>query len=98
MAAGEFARAYALLSSGLQATLAAEKLTADYEGMVSYGEGAPTMIEVMMTLDAWPDKGPADQQWVYVVMANETYSEAVTVVVTQEGSRLAIRSVEWGRP
>ena len=98
MAAGDVGRAHGLLSSGLQATLTPEKLSEDYEAMISYGEGAATMIQVVGTMDAWPDKGLADQEWVYVSIANDTYMEAVTVVVTQEVGRLAIRSIEWGRP
>jgi len=98
MAAGDVGRAHGLLSSGLQAALPPGQLSADYEAMISYGEGAPAVIEVVGTMDAWPDKESADQQWVYVSIANDTYLEAVTVVVTREASRLAIRSVEWGRP
>ena len=49
-------------------------------------------------MDAWPDKQPSDLEWVYVAIANDTYSEAVTVVVAQEQSRPVIRSIEWGRP
>lgn len=41
---------------------------------------------------------PSDVEWVYVALANDTYSEAVTVVVSQEESRLVIGSIEWGRP
>jgi hypothetical protein len=66
--------------------------------MVAYGTGPPTVIEVMTTMSEWPDRMPSDTEWVYVAMANDSYSEAVTVVVMQEGSRRAIRSIEWGRP
>lgn len=98
LAAGETARAHGLLSSRLQSSLTPETLAADYQEMVSYGSGAPTTIEVMITLDTWPDERPGDREWVYVAIANDTYSEAVTVVVAEERSRLVIRSIEWGRP
>jgi hypothetical protein len=98
IAAGEGARAHALLSSSLRSMITPEKLAAEYDEMVSYGSGAPTTIAVMTTMDTWPDKQPADTQWVYVAIANDTYSEAVTVVVAEEQSRLVIRSIEWGRP
>lgn len=98
MASGETARAHGLLSSQLQAALPPEKLAAQYQEMVAYGSGAPTTIQVMTTMDAWPDKQGADVGWVYVAIANDTYSEAVTVVVSQEQSKLVIRSIEWGRP
>jgi hypothetical protein len=98
MAAGETARAHALLSPALRAELPPETLARDYEAMVAYGTGPPTVIEVMTTMSEWPDRMPSDTEWVYVAMANDSYSEAVTVVVMQEGSRRAIRSIEWGRP
>lgn len=98
MAAGETTRAHGLLSSRLQTELTPEMLGRDYQQMVEYGEGAPTIVQVMTTMSDWPAKEPADTEWVYVAIANGTYSEAVTVVVMKEGSRLAIRSIEWGRP
>jgi hypothetical protein len=98
IAHGDNVRAHGFLSSPLQAAKTPEKLAAEYKDMVSYGSGAPTTIEVMTTMASWPDKEPGDVEWVYVAIANDTYSEAVTVVVAQEPSRLAIRSIEWGRP
>jgi hypothetical protein len=98
IARGDSARAHGFLSAELQPTITPEKLAADYKNMVSYGEGAPTIIQVMNTMTSWPAKELADTEWVYVALANDTYSEAVTVVVSQEPSRLAIRSIEWGRP
>jgi hypothetical protein len=98
LAAGETIRAHGLLSSRLQAELTPEKLARDYQQMVEYGEGAPSIIQVMNTMSDWPAREPSDTEWVYVAIANDTYSEAVTVVVMQEASRLAIRSIEWGRP
>ena len=98
LASGETVRAHGLLSSTLRPLMTPEKLGTQYKEMVAYGSGAPTIIEVVTTMDAWPDKKPADTEWVYVAIANSTYSEAVTVVVTQEQSGLSIRSIEWGRP
>jgi hypothetical protein len=98
LAAGDKMRAHGFLSAGLQSTLTPEKLGAAYAEMVAYGSGAPTTTEVMTTMRSWPDKGPGDVEWVYVAIANDTYSEAVTLVVAEEQSRLVIRSIEWGRP
>jgi hypothetical protein len=95
---GDTARAHGFLSSELQVAVTPEKLATEYRDMVAYGSGDPTVIQVITTMDTWPDKRPADTEWVYVAIANDTYSEAVTVVVSQERSRLAIRSIEWGRP
>jgi hypothetical protein len=98
VAAGDGQAAHGLLSARLKPLLTPEKLMGDYAEMVSYGSGKPTTVAAMTTMDAWPDKQPGDAQWVYVAIANDTYSEAVTVVVAEEASRLVIRSVEWGRP
>ncbi len=46
----------------------------------------------------WPARKPDDVEWVYVAIANDTFSEAVAVGVCRDGDRLAIRSIEWGRP
>jgi hypothetical protein len=98
LAAGDYPRAHGLLSASLKASRTAEQLGAEYAEMISYGEGAPDILQVMTTMDDWPDKRLGDTEWVYVAMANNTYSEAVTVVVAQEDGRLVIRSIEWGRP
>jgi hypothetical protein len=66
--------------------------------MTAYGSGTATRIAVQKTLDEWPDKAPGDLRWVYVAIANDTFSEGVSVVVTQERRRLAIRSFQLGRP
>src|SRR5688572_703711 len=98
MAAGDSARAHAMLSAALQAQMTSDTLARDYQQMVEYGEGAPTVVQVTTTMSDWPAREPTDTEWIYVAIANDSYSEAVTVVVMQDGSRLAIRSIEWGRP
>ena|SRR5687768_13548588 len=98
VAAGDTTRAHGLLTSTLQSVMTPETLAHDYQRMVEYGEGPPAIVRVMTTMSAWPAREPEDTEWVYVAIANDSYSEAVTVVVTKEAARLAIRSVEWGRP
>ena len=98
IAAGDAVRAHGMLSTTLQASMTPEQLGDAYANMVSYGEGPAEIIQVMTTMDSWPDKQPNDAEWVYVAIANGSFSEAVTVVVANEGSRLVIRSIEWGRP
>lgn len=95
---GEYARAHALLTSAEQGILSASKLQSEFADMTAYGKGAPTILEVVTTLDDWPDKQADDVRWVYVAVANDTYSEAVAVTVINDEGRLAIRNVEWGRP
>jgi hypothetical protein len=96
--AADPARAHGMLSASLRSTLTHAQLATAYREMTAYGSGAPTTVAVQTTLDAWPDQAPGDLRWVYVAIANDTYSEGVSVVVTQEPSRLAIRSFQLGRP
>ena len=98
IASGDEKRAHGMLSAKLRSALTPDKLAAEYKEMTSYGSGAPTTIAVVTTMSSWPDKQPGDSEWVSVAIANDTYSEAVTVVVSQEQSGLVIRSIEWGRP
>jgi len=98
VASGDYARAHAFLASSLRSTLSAAQLKSDFTNMTSYGSGVPTTIATTVTMDSWPDKQSGDVKWVYVSIANDTYSEAVTVVVADEGGKSVIRSVEWGRP
>jgi uncharacterized protein YfaS (alpha-2-macroglobulin family) len=94
----EFQRAHGLLAPALRARTSAADLERSFTEMTSYGEGPPTMLAAVTTLQDWPDKQPGDLEWVYVAVANDTYSEAITVVVAAEGPGRVIRSIEWGRP
>ncbi len=98
LASGEYERAHAYLSSSLRSATPVAKLAVDYKEMVSYGSGTPTTVAAMTAMYRWPDKQPSDVEWVYVAIANDTYSEAITVVVAQEKDKLVLRSIEWGRP
>jgi hypothetical protein len=98
IASGDAERAHEMLCVKLRSALTPARLAAEYKEMISYGSGAPTTIAVITTMGWWPDKQPGDTEWVYVAIANDSYSEAVTVVVAQEQSGLVIRSIEWGRP
>jgi len=98
LASGDYGRAHAFLSQPLRSATPVAELEAEYKEMVSYGSGAPTTVAAMTAMDEWPDKQPDDVEWVYVAIANDTYSEAVTVVVAHENGKLVIRSIEWGRP
>jgi FlaG/FlaF family flagellin (archaellin) len=97
VASGNYDRARGFLASSLRSTLSAAQLKSDFTGMTG-SESAPTTIAATVTMDSWPDKKSEDLKWVYVAIANDKYSEAVTVVVASEGGKPVIRSVEWGRP
>ena len=94
----KFDVAHALLTDDQKKLLSTAALKKEYEAMISYGPGPAKYVEVMQTLDAWPEKKKDDIGWVYVSIAGDSYSEAVTVVVTRTDAGLAIRTIEWGRP
>jgi len=98
LAARDYARAHSLLATELQARLSASDLERQFTGMISYGEGEATIVQAVTTLQDWPDKKPRDVEWVYVAIANDTYSEGITVVIARQGTQLVVSSIEWGRP
>lgn len=66
--------------------------------MIEYGDGPATFVQLMQTLEDWPAKKEGDAGWAYVAISGEGYSEAVVVVVCEEGGQFCIRDIEWGRP
>jgi hypothetical protein len=102
----EYERANAMLSSALKSSCPPEALRKNLEEMIQYagdGEGWPTGVQVVTgadisDMDKWLRKTPQDFGWAYVSIDGEGYCEAVAVMVTDEGGKLAIREIEWGRP
>ena len=66
--------------------------------MTAYAEGPIQEVEVMDTLDSWPDKLQGDVAWVYVALTGESFTEAVAVVLTNSTHGIRIGEIEWGRP
>jgi hypothetical protein len=70
--------------------------------MVQYFGGPAHNVEVIETMEEWPQKIQGDLGWAYVAISatisDRSFSEAVTVVVSDENDCQVIRSVEWGRP
>jgi hypothetical protein len=46
----------------------------------------------------WPGKQPDDLAVGYVALSGESFSEAVTLTLAQDGEDTLIRHLEWGRP
>jgi hypothetical protein len=95
---GRFDDAHDFFTIDQKKLLPVAALKKDYEDMISYGTGGEKHVEVMQTLDDWPDKKNDDVGWVYVAILGDDFSEAVSVVVKKGASGLAIRSIELGRP
>ena len=98
LVAGKFDEAHRMLSEAARQQWPAPLLESTYRGMVEYFETPPSMVMVVNTLEEWPDRGPGDIGWAYAAVAGEGGSEAVTVVVADEGGHHVVRSIEWGRP
>ena len=95
LAAAHFDVAHSLLSPSISRKISASELKLNFEQMIAYGRGAPDHVEVMNTLEEWPAKAPEDTGWVYVAITGPGFSEAVTVVVTEQ---VLVRDIDWGRP
>jgi hypothetical protein len=95
---GAFGAAHDVLSADLKAAIPAAELGRLYRNMLSLAAEQPDTVEVIETMRDWPDKQPHDVGWAYVAISGKTFSEAVTVIVVEQGGALCIRSVEWGRP
>jgi hypothetical protein len=92
LAEGRFDDANALVADDQKKVLSAAELKKQYEEMIAYGPGQAKHVEVMQTLDVWPEKKKEDIGWVYVAIAGDNFSEGVTVVIKRGDSGLAIRS------
>ena len=63
---------------------------------IDWGEVSP--IEISETMVEWPAKESSDIAWVYVILGGDVYSEALTLIVTDENGLIKIRDIEFGRP
>jgi hypothetical protein len=98
LVAGQFEAAHAMLSPKQQRQLSAAMLQEEYSTMVEYGDSAPNSVELISTLQTWPDRKKSDLGWAYVAISGDDFSEAVTVIVAQMQDKTVIRQIEWGRP
>jgi len=94
----EYAQAHALTTRDFQERNTVVSLQNSFEAIVPLDWGPMEPIEVGETMADWPGKKPGDLGWVYVSIGGDVYSEAVIVIVAQEGGATKIREVEYGRP
>lgn len=98
LAKENYTDAFKLLSSNIESQWSPQKLKESYEKIIEYGEGPATNVEVVDSMDYWPDKKDDDIGWAYVAIEGGDYAEAVTVIVSKENGDYRIRDIEWGRP
>jgi hypothetical protein len=106
LVAKEYDCASAMLSSSAKSSYPPDVLQKNLEEMIQYsGDESvwPTNVQVVTgadisDMDKWLRKTPQDFGWAYVSVDGDGYCEAVAVMVTDDGGKLAIREIEWGRP
>jgi hypothetical protein len=98
LADGDFDVAYSMLTTGTRNAMSVEDLIEQYDEMISYGDGPANLCEVMIVDDHMPKFGKHDLAWVYVAICGPGFSEAVAVVVVDEGHTTALRIDSWRRP
>lgn len=98
LAGGDYEAAHNMLSAKLQQQYSQVGLRESFEEMIAYG-GSPAWVDgTVATLEDWPGKTASDIGWVYVSVSGDDFGEAVTVIVSAVEDRMAISSIEWGRP
>jgi hypothetical protein len=93
--------AHRLLNDSLRKQYSPESLQEHLSGMFNlYAEGPARRVyfDPQFSMEQWPAKQAGDVGWAYVSVEGDDFVEAVTVIVSQTGSGLAIRDIEWGRP
>lgn len=106
LVAKQYEEASGMLAASLKPSCPPDVLRKQLEEMISYeGDDGrwPTGIQVVTAADSsdmakWKQPNLDDFGWAYVAIDGADYCEAVSVMITREGERLAIRQLDWGRP
>lgn len=98
LAGGDYDSAHRMLNPVMQQQYAAAGLRETFEEMIEYGESPARVDGTVATLEDWPGRTSSDIGRVYVSVSGDDYGEAVTVIVSVVEDRMAISSIEWGRP
>lgn len=95
---GDFTSAHDMLAPDLKSEYPVDELETRFREMVEYGDSPARVDGFAQTMVEWPSKGDKDLGWVYVSISGDDFGEAITVVVTEVASEMAIGSLEFGRP
>jgi hypothetical protein len=96
----DFAAAWELGSDNLRSSTTPETINNAVTTMTAAARGSIQAAQVMdeFTLEDWPNKQATDLAVVYVALNGDSWSEAVTLTMAQQGEQVLIRQLEWGRP
>lgn len=97
---GNYRKSHDIFTSALKLIYSPGWLRECYEGMIDYGEGPATYIEVgsVNSMDGWASYKEGDVGHAYVVIMGDGFSEAVSLIFTEENGKPKVREIEWGRP
>lgn len=98
IASRNYSDAYEMTSTSFKEHFSKLKMQEAFEDMVPMDWGDINPIEIGETMTEWPTKESTDIAWVYVILGGDVYSEALTLIVTNENGILKIRDIEFGRP
>ena len=96
----EYSAAWCLFAKEVQISITVEAINAAVATTTAYAFGPIQEAQVMkeFIVEEWPGKQPDDLAVVYVALSGESFSEAVTLTLAQDGEDTLIRHLEWGRP
>lgn len=95
---GQLDDAHKMLTAELARQLAPADLSAEYERLADDMGGVTGVGPAQEILQDWPDKADNEVSMVYVTLAGESWSEAITVTLAEVEGVLCISNIEWGRP
>lgn len=98
LAAGDATAAHEKLTGQLASDVTAADLLAEFEALAEDLGGVTGIGQAMVILTEWPGMSEDDRAMVYVPIEGDTFSEAVTLKVSEIDNNFLVSSIEWGRP
>ena len=98
IASRNYSDAYEMTSTSFKKNFSKVEMQEAFEDMIPMDWGEISPIEIGETMTDWPAKESTDIAWVYVILGGDVYSEALTLIVTDEEGSIKIRDIEFGRP
>jgi hypothetical protein len=100
LVAGEFEAARALLSDTLKEQWTSARLAEQTTDLLFYCEMSPEHVVAVRfdEMEGWANRQVSDLGWACVAIYGDGFNEAVSLIISREAGRAAIRDIEWGRP
>ena len=98
LVARDYVRAESMLMPDLRSNCTKEDLRCEYERMIYRTDWVAEYVGVVGSRDEIPGMDVEDIGYAYVALSGQGLSEAVAVVVSDNGEQVGVRGIEWGRP